>query len=510
MTGPVVSLRGITKRFGPTQALRGVDLDLVPGQALALIGENGAGKSTLVKTLTGVHAPDAGEILLDGQPVRFTRTQDAQAAGIAAVHQETVVFDALSAAENIFIGRPPTKRVMGLRAVDWPRMEREAQQWLDAVGAQFPARTPAAELGIAQRHQIEIARALSMQARVVILDEPTAALSQAEIHEVYALVRRLKAQGVAVLLITHKFDELFAVCDRYVVLRDGTSVGSGDMAAANEAELVKLMVGRDVDDIYPPRRRSAGDVALRVQALSHPTEFADLSFNVRRGEVLGFYGLVGAGRSEAMLALIGLKPDATATVEIDGRAVDLHDPAQAIAAGLAYVPEDRRQQGALLDFSVGANLTLPALAGPRHAWHGKLSRGPWLSAVRERGFAQALIERLRIKTASQDLAMGSLSGGNQQKVVIAKWLGLQPRVVILDEPTKGIDIGAKQAVYELIEEMVQQGLAVILVSSELPEAMNLADRVIVMRRGRMVAEFVHGAPAEAIVAAASGVETQSC
>jgi rhamnose transport system ATP-binding protein len=290
-----------------------------------------------------------------------------------------------------------------------------------------------------------------------------------------------------------------------VVLRDGASVGSGDMRSADEQELVRLMVGRAVDNIYPPRHRTPGEVALRVTALSHPTEFAGLSFEVKRGEVLAFYGLVGAGRTEAMLALIGLKPAATASVEMAGRAVELNDPAQAIAAGLAYVPEDRRGQGALLDFSVGANLTLPALAGPRHAWYGKLSRGPWLSARRERAFAKGLIDRLRIKAASQAVAVGSLSGGNQQKVVIAKWLGLNPRVVILDEPTKGIDVGAKQAVYGLIEDMVRQGLAVILVSSELPEAMNLADRLIVMRRGRMVAEFARGAPAEAIVAAASGV-----
>jgi rhamnose transport system ATP-binding protein len=313
---------------------------------------------------------------------------------------------------------------------------------------------------------------------------------------------------VAVLFISHKFDELFAVCDRYVVLRDGASVGSGDMASADEDELVRLMVGRAVDNIYPPRHRTPGDVALRVAALSHPTEFADLSFEVRRGEVLAFYGLVGAGRTEAMLALMGLKPEATGTVEIAGRAVDLHDPAQAIAAGLAYVPEDRRGQGALLGFSVRENLTLPALAGPRHGWHGKLSRGPWLSAAREHAFAKSLIDRLRIKAASDDVAVGSLSGGNQQKVVIAKWLGLHPRVVILDEPTKGIDVGAKQAVYGLIEDLVRQGLAVVLVSSELPEAMNLADRLVVMRRGRIVAEFAHGAPAEAIVAAASGVAVE--
>jgi rhamnose transport system ATP-binding protein len=505
----MLHLRGIEKRFGPTLALRGIDLDLVPGQALALVGENGAGKSTLVKTLTGVHAPDAGEIRLDGRAVRFARAHDAQAAGIVAVHQETVVFDALSAAENIFIGRPPTRGPAGLRVVDWRRMEREAQGWLDAAGAQFGARTPARDLGVAQRHQLEIARALSINARVVILDEPTAALSRHEIQGVFRIVERLKAQGVAVLFISHKFDELFAVCDRYVVLRDGASVGSGEMRSADEAELVRLMVGRAVDNIYPPRRRTPGEVALRVAGLSHPTEFAGLSFEVRRGEVLAFYGLVGAGRTEAMLALLGLKPGATADVTIDGRAVDLHDPAQAIAAGLAYVPEDRRGQGALLDFPVGANLTLPALAGPRHAWHGKLSRGPWLSARREGAFAKGLIDRLRIKAASAEVPVASLSGGNQQKVVIAKWLGLQPRVVILDEPTKGIDVGAKQAVYGLIEDMVRQGLAVILVSSELPEAMNLADRVLVMRRGRIVAEFAHGASAEAIAAAASGMVAQA-
>jgi rhamnose transport system ATP-binding protein len=294
-----------------------------------------------------------------------------------------------------------------------------------------------------------------------------------------------------------------------VVLRDGASVGRGDMRSADESELVRLMVGRAVEQIYPPQRRTPAEVAMRVSGLSHPTEFADLSFEVRRGEVLAFYGLVGAGRTEAMLALIGLKPEARASVEIDGRAVDLHDPAQAITAGLAYVPEDRRGQGVLLDFPVRSNLTLPALAGPRHAWHGKLSRGPWLSSVRESAFARSLIDRLRIKAASGEVAVCSLSGGNQQKVVIAKWLGLQPRVVILDEPTKGIDVGAKQAVYELIEEMVQQGLAVILVSSELPEAMNLADRVIVMRRGRAVAEFGRGAAAEAIVAAASGAAREA-
>ncbi|MEP6503488.1 MAG: sugar ABC transporter ATP-binding protein [Betaproteobacteria bacterium] len=504
---PVLSLRGLHKRFGPTHALRGVDLDLVPGEVLALIGENGAGKSTLVKILTGVHRPDAGEIRIGGELCRFDRAQQAQALGIVAVHQETVMFDELSAAENIFIGRQPLRGFPGLRFIDWPRMNREAQRVLDQVGAGFAAATPVRELSLAQRHLIEIARALSQQARVVILDEPTAALSQTEIRDFYGIVRGLKAAGIAVLFITHKFDELFAVCDRYVVLRDGASVGAGAMAEADEPGLVKLMAGRAIDKIYPPIHSVPGDVVMQVRALSHPSEFHDLNFDLRRGEILGFYGLVGAGRSEAMLALMGLNPAATGEVAIAGRRIAIREPADAIAAGLAYVPEERQRQGGIQQFSVRHNMSLATLAGPRRAGAARLSIGPWLSARLEAALADRMIERLAIKTESQHMPLSGLSGGNQQKVVIAKWLGLDPRIVILDEPTKGIDVGAKQAVYQLIAEMVAQGLAVILVSSELPEVTNLAHRVIVLRRGRQVAEFAHAEiDAEAVVAAASGLK----
>lgn len=347
---PLLTLRGAHKRFGPTHALRGVDLDLVPGEVLALIGENGAGKSTLVKLLTGVHAPDEGELCLHGKALRFQRAKDAEAAGIVAVHQETVMFDELSAAENIFIGRQPMRGWPGLKAIDWATMNREAQQVLDQVGAGFLSTTPVGELSLAQRHLIEIARALSQQASVVILDEPTAALSQAEIRDFYGIVRGLKAQGVAVLFITHKFDELFAVCDRYVVLRDGASVGTGRMADVDESSLVRLMAGRAIDQIYPEVASVAGDVALQVRGLSHPTEFDDVNFEVRKGEILGFYGLVGAGRSEVMLALMGLNPQAHGSVTIDGKSIDIREPADAIAAGLAYVPEERQRQGAVLPF----------------------------------------------------------------------------------------------------------------------------------------------------------------
>jgi len=426
------------------------------------------------------------------------------------VFQEINLCQNLSVSENIFIGRQPMRGPAAFQVIDWARMNREAQQVLDQVGAGFAADTPVKRLSLAQRHLIEIARALSQKARVVILDEPTAALSQAEIRDFYGLVRGLKAQGVAVLFITHKFDEIFAVCDRYVVLRDGASVGRGAIAEANEQELVKLMAGRAIEQIYPPVTSQVGEVVMRVQGLSHPTEFADISFDLRRGEILGFYGLVGAGRSEAMLALMGLNPAAQGTVHIEGKAIRMKQPGDAIAAGLAYVPEERQRQGGILSFSVRHNISLAGLAGPVNGASGTLSRGPWLSAARETSFAARLIERLRIKTASQDTPLSGLSGGNQQKVVIAKWLGLNPRIVILDEPTKGIDVGAKQAVYQLVAEMVEQGLAVILVSSELPEVMHLAHRVVVMRRGRQVGEFAMGtADAETIVAAASGLDLPS-
>jgi rhamnose transport system ATP-binding protein len=505
----VLRLRGIHKCFGPTQALRGVDLELRPGQALALIGENGAGKSTLVKILTGVHQPDAGDLLLDGQPLRLPDTHAAQAAGIVAVHQETVMFEELTAAENIFIGRQPLSGPAALHLVDWATMNRRAQAVLDEVGARFDATTPVKQLSLAQRHLIEIARALSHQARIVILDEPTAALSQAEIRDFYGLVRGLLARGVAVLFISHKFDELFAVCENYVVLRDGASVGAGRMQEACEPELLRLMAGRSIEQVYPRVDTPPGAVVLEARDLSHPAEFDGISFVLRRGEILGFYGLVGAGRSEVMMALMGLKPLSRGSIAIDGRVERIRDAADAIALGLAYVPEERQRQGGILDFSVQHNLSLAALAGPHHAMKGQVSRGPWLSAARERTFAQRLIERLKVKTESQHTSLSGLSGGNQQKVVIGKWLGLDPRVVILDEPTKGIDVGAKQAVYQLIEEMVAQGMAVILVSSELPEVMHLAHRVIVMKRGRQVAEFRRGqTDPEAIVAAASGLALQ--
>ncbi len=494
MTEPLLTLRGVHKRYGPTHALRGVDLTLRRGVVLALVGENGAGKSTLVKVLTGVVPMDEGELRLDGELLDLASAQDAGDRGIVAVHQETVMFEELSVSENLFIGRQP--RRWGL--IDWPRMRRDAKAALELVGAPFSPDAPVRSLSLAERHLLEIARALSREARVVILDEPTAALSQGEIRDFYGLVRRLRDRGMGVIFITHKFDEIFAVADRYVVLRDGAHVGEGAVADAREPELVKLMAGRAIEQIYPDIPSDTGDVVLRVAGMNHPTEFADVGFSLRRGEILGFYGLIGAGRSEVMLALMGLNAGSRGEVEIDGRRVTIREPADAMAAGIAYVPEERQRQGGILAFPVQHNISLAGLA--------RFANGPWLSPRREAALCEDMTQRLRIKAESGAMPLSGLSGGNQQKVVIAKWLCLAPRIVILDEPTKGIDVGAKQAVYQLIAELVAEGLAVILVSSELPEVMNLAHRAIVMRRGRVVAELARDAfDAEHFVAAASGL-----
>ncbi|MCA0043535.1 sugar ABC transporter ATP-binding protein [Celeribacter litoreus] len=475
---PVLALDGITKTFPGVKALDGVTLELYAGQVTALIGENGAGKSTVVKTLTGIYQPDGGRILVDGEEVRFPTAQDASAAGVTAIHQETVLFDELSVAENIFLGHAPKGR-FGL--IDRKAMRAKAQDILDGIGAEIDAGVRLKDLGIASRHLVAIARALSVEARVVIMDEPTAALSRKEIEELYELVEKLKAQGKAILFISHKFDEIFRIADRYTVFRDGQFIGAGEMAGITEAELVKMMVGRSVDQIFPKRAAQIGEDVLTVAGYSHPTEFEDIRFTLRRGEILGFYGLVGAGRSEFMQSLIGVTRPSKGAIRLNGQVRVIRSPADAIAAGIVYVPEDRGKQGAILDMPIFQNVTLPSL--PR------LSKNGFTQMAEEFALARQYTERLDLRAASLDTTVGSLSGGNQQKVVIAKWLATQPTVIILDEPTKGIDIGSKAAVHDFMSELASEGLSVIMVSSEIPEILGMADRVIVMREGRMVAEL---------------------
>ncbi|QGZ41492.1 rhamnose transport system ATP-binding protein [Pseudoduganella flava] len=491
----VLRLEGICKRFAGITALNNVALTVRAGEVMALLGENGAGKSTLVKTLTGIYQPDEGAIFLDGQRVTFTDAQDAMRAGVTAVHQESVMFDELTVAENIYVGRQPAR---GGR-IDWRRIEREAEQLFARLEVPLPVRTKVKDLSVAQRHFVEIARALSQDARVVILDEPTAALSQREIAELYRIIRQLKEAGTAVIFISHKFDEIYAVADRYTVLRDGQYIADGRLADISEGELVSLMVGRAVHEAYPKAHVVPGPVLLEVDNFCHPTEFDGVSFKLRKGEILGFYGLVGAGRSEVMQALFGLTKQSAGNVKIDGRAVAIGCAADAIAHGIAYVPEDRQHQGAHLSLPILHNATLAILDHLGFFLRGRRARKEALAVAR------LYSEQLELKAHHLCQNVSELSGGNQQKVVLGKWLATNPKVIILDEPTKGIDIGSKAAVHRFIGELVKQGLSVILVSSELPEVLGLSDRIVVMHQGRVEREFARcEATPENVCAAASG------
>jgi rhamnose transport system ATP-binding protein len=496
-TQPVVSMDAITKTFPGVKALDRVSLDLYAGQVTALVGENGAGKSTTVKVLTGIYKPDEGTMRIAGKPVRFSGPNDAAEAGITAIHQETVLFDELSVAENIFIGHAPRTR-LGL--IDRADMHRKAAHLLEEIGAPFSSHTVLRELGIANKHLVAIARALSVDARVVIMDEPTAALSHKEIEELYELVETLKAQGKAILFISHKFDEIFRIADRYTVFRDGAFVGAGLIEEIDENALVTLMVGRAVDQIFPARDAKPGAPVFEVEGLSHPTEFADISFTLRRGEILGFYGLVGAGRSEVMQALFGITRPSAGRCRINGTDIAPRAPADAVAQGIVYVPEDRGKQGAVIGLPIFQNITLPSL--------GRTSKSGFIRMAEEFKLARDYAERLDLRAASLDQDVGNLSGGNQQKVVIGKWLATQPQVIILDEPTKGIDIGSKAAVHAFMAELAAQGLAVIMVSSEIPEVIGMSDRVIVMRDGRIAAELAGDALSpETLVRHAAGITT---
>lgn len=496
MSTPLLQLHGITKIFPGVRALENVQLDLWPGKVTALVGENGAGKSTLVKVMTGIYQPEEGEILYKAIPVQLPNPEAAHKIGITAIHQETVLFDELSVTENIFVGQYLYTGFF--KKLDWPEMHRRAQAILTRLEVQINPRATLKTLSIAQRHMVAIARALSFEAQVVILDEPTAALSQHEILEFYQIVERLKQEGKAILFISHKFDEIFELADHYTILRDGAFVSSGDIHEISEERMVAMMVGRAITQTFPKVACEQGETVLEVNDLCHPTEFAHIDFTLRKGEILGFYGLVGAGRTELMQALSGVSRPSHGEIRLNGRAIHFHQPADAIRAGIVCVPEERQKQGAIIEMSIAENISLPQLS--------KLNPRGVLNAAREWQLADSYAKRLQVKAFSWRQAVETLSGGNQQKVVIGKWLATHPEVIILDEPTKGIDIGSKAAVHQFMSELVAQGLAVIMVSSELPEVMGMADRIIVMHEGLMVAQYRAGeATAEAIVSAASGI-----
>ncbi len=477
---PILELRGISKRFPGVVALDDVRFDLCAGEVHVLVGENGAGKSTLVKILSGIYQPDAGEILLDGRPAMLRDPHAAQTLGISTVHQELNLIPHLDVGRNIFLGREPLRRLGGI--IDWPAVYRRSRHELEELGIDLDPRTPVRRLGVAQQQMAEIAKALVARARVLILDEPTAAITADEAEQLFRIVDRLRAQGTAILLISHHLEDATRAGDRVTVFRDGKWVATLPMAGTSHRDLIRLMVGRELTQQYPKQPANPGDVALRVRDLRRTGVLEDISFEVRRGELVGLAGLVGAGRTEVARAIFGIDPIDGGEIEVRGKPARIGNPGEAVRQRIALLPEDRKQQGLVLLLPVADNV---ALAAPDN-----LPAPPGLAPPgRRRTAAQRFIDALRIKTPSAGQRALYLSGGNQQKVVLAKWLLTEADIFIFDEPTRGIDVGAKVEVYRLMNDLMANGAAILMISSELPEVLGMSDRILVMRAGRIVAEL---------------------
>jgi ribose transport system ATP-binding protein len=473
-----LKIHEITKSFPGVKALRGVTMEVQEGEVLAVIGENGAGKSTLMKILAGVQPPDSGELVWNGKAVSFSNTADSQACGISLIHQELNLAGNLSLAANIFLGREPHR----FGWIDQRTMHREAAKFLEQVGLNVSTKTLAGELSIGQQQQVEIAKALSCDAKVLIMDEPTSSLSSGEAEKLFELIQQLRRRGVSVVYISHRLAEVTRLADRVEVLRDGANAGSLKKSEINHHAMVRLMVGRELSQYFPHQAHPLKDVRLKVENLvvagrvSHP-----VSFEVRGGEMVGMAGLVGAGRTEVLEALLGVRQALAGTVTVDGKSYRLGNPKAAIRAGLALVPEDRRHQGLMTPMSVEENLVIVSSEGR--------SRWGWLDRRGDRKAAQSQVDGLKIKTPHLQQTAAFLSGGNQQKIVFGKWILQQPKVLLLDEPTRGVDIGAKQEIYSLMENLAAVGVAILFVSSEMEEILGMADRVLVMHEGKVTGEL---------------------
>jgi len=475
---PVLELKGVSKAFGAVIALRNADLTLRAGSIHALVGENGAGKSTLVKIMAGLYQRDTGTFEMDGAPVHFRSTAEAKAAGVAVIYQEPTLFPDLSVTENVFMGRQPTNR---FGRIDKAAMRTEVVALMERLGVRIDPDRPAEGLSIADQQIIEIAKAISLDARVLIMDEPTAALSGVEVDRLFSVARSLRDEGRALMFISHRFDEVFALCDTVTVMRDGTYISTDAIADTSVAEIVRRMVGRDVNELFPKQEAEIGRPLLEVTDLTMPGVFHDISFTVRSGEIVALAGLVGAGRSEVARAVFGVDPYESGVVSVEGKALPPRNPSAAMRLGVALVPEDRRKQGLVIDATVASNIT--------DAIRPSLARFGLITAARENAEAQIWARKLEVKTAALDAVAGTLSGGNQQKVVLAKWLAANPKVLIIDEPTRGIDVGTKSEVHRMMSELAGMGLAILMISSELPEVLGMADRVLVMHEGRITADI---------------------
>ena len=485
---------GVSKAFGGPPVVRDVDFDLRRGEVHAIVGENGAGKSTLLKLMAGIHQPDRGTLLIDGRPVRFPTPAAAQLHGVALIFQEPTLFPDLSVAENIFAGRLPAGRP--LPWVRWKAMRSQAARILDSIGAGIDPDRPVALLSVAEQQLVEVAAALSRNARILLMDEPTASLTPREVERLFRVVRDLKRRGTAIAFVDHRLDEVFAIADRITVMRDGSKVGTYRAGELTREEVVRRMVGREIPR-FQERARAPGEVLLEAERLGRAGVFEDVSFRVRRGEIVALAGLVGAGRTEVARAIFGIDRLDSGVLRIRGKQVRFRSPREALDAGVAYLPEDRQRQGLILTLPVVHNLSLVILR--------ELTRRGWLLRQRERELAESQARQLGVKGPGLDAPVRSLSGGNQQKVLVGKFLAARPELLILDEPTRGVDVGAKAEIHRLIVDLAEQGLGILMISSELPEVLALADRVLVMREGRLVAEFDRKtATEEAIMAAAVG------
>ncbi len=497
---PLLQLHAVTKNFGAVRALKGVSFDLQPGEIHALLGENGAGKSTLIKLITGAHVPDAGTITLHGQRIRHLTPAAAHRLGIACIYQQPALFADLTVAENIGIRLEP---VTPWRAVRWKERRRRCLELLSRVGAAIRPETEVQALSMPEQQLVEIACVLGAGARIVIMDEPTASLTRQEQERLFAVVRDLRMAGVGVIYISHRLEEIFRLADRVTVLRDGETVETRQVAAPSgesslsEMDLIRMMVGREVSRLFPPAEAQPREVVLGVRGVHcRAGGIHNVTFDVRAGEILGLAGLVGAGRTELARVLFGITPADSGEIQLDGRRVEIRSPRQAVEAGIAYVPEDRRRHGVILEMPLAHNITLAILS--RLFPHG------WLRPQQEREVALEFIRRLDVRTAGPEAPGRSLSGGNQQKVALARWLATHPRILILDEPTQGVDVGAKSEIHRIIRRLAADGLAVLMISSELPEVLGMSDRILVLRAGSVAAEFPAGTDAQVVMAAALG------
>ncbi|MBC7813117.1 MAG: sugar ABC transporter ATP-binding protein [Burkholderiales bacterium] len=490
---PILEIRDISKRFDATQALSSVSLKLYPGEVHALLGENGAGKSTLIKIMTGIHQPDQGEILLAGKPIQINNSAEAQLHGIAAIYQEPMTFPDLNVAENIFISHQGRGAV-----VNWRKMYRDAEDILSKLGVALDVRSAARGLTLAAQQTVEIAKALSLNARVLIMDEPTASLSAHEVAQLFSLVHTLRQRGVAILFISHRMAEVFEIADRVTIFRDGKLISSAPVSEVTTETAIRDMVGRELEAYFVKEDRPQGKKLLSVRGLGREGAFSDITFDIHEGEVLGFAGLVGARRTDVGLALFGIAPADAGEVDLDGKTHKIRSPEQAMKLGIAYVPEDRRGQGLTLPMSITANITLPMLKRYLMVL-GLIKRGA------EQETAEQYRQQLSIRTSSILLEVSKLSGGNQQKVVLGKWLNTRPHLLILDEPTRGIDVGAKAEVHSIVNDLAAQGLGILLISSDLPEVLAMSDRILVMREGRQMGIFSREqANQEVVMTAAMG------